>query len=162
MIYYDKNNVIVRDAKRRDIEKLKLSMRKEEIDEVMASHGHTPEEALLFCFNSSTERLTFLYKGEVMGMFGISTSCLLSDSASIWLLTSESINKMWIRFLKLSRGFIKSILTRYSVLYNYVDKRHSISISWLKWCGADIQEAKPYGKMGLPFHYFEFRGEKNV
>lgn len=162
MIYYDKHNVIVRDAKKRDIEKLKFSMRKAEIDEVMASHGHTPEQALLYCFNSSTEKLTFLFKGEVVGMFGVSPSNLLSESASIWLLTSNSISKMWVRFLKLSKGFIKSILRRYPLLFNYVDKRHVASVSWLKWCGADIHEAKPYGKMGLPFHYFEFRREKNV
>jgi hypothetical protein len=40
---------------------------------------------------------------------------------------------------------------------NYVDARHARSIRWLKWLGFTIEEARPMGFAGLPFHPFGMR-----
>jgi len=161
MILYDKNNILIRSAEIEDINSLKTTMRIYEAQEVYASHCHTPEEALKHSFSISDEKFTLIYNGEVMAMFGVSLDPL-SENGSIWMLTSEKIESIWFRFLKLSRNVIKTLSAVHPILYNYVDQRHTLAVDWLKWCGATIFEAKPYGKMGLPFHYFELRGETNV
>lgn len=162
MILYDKNNILIRSAEIEDINSLKTTMRINEAQEVYASHGHTPEQSLKYSFSTSENKFTLIYNGEVMAMFGISLDPLSHDCGSIWMLTSEKIESIRFRFLKLSRKIIKALSAVYPILYNYVDQRHTLAVDWLKWCGATIYEAKPYGKMGLPFHYFELRGETNV
>jgi len=162
MIIYDKNNILIRTAEIEDINSLKTTMRMSEAQEVYASHGHTPEQSLQYSFSTSETKFTLVHNGEVMAMFGISLDPLSHDCGSVWMLTSEKINSIWFRFLKLSRKFIDSLTATYSLLYNHVDQRHEVSVKWLKWCGATVFEAKPYGKMGLPFHYFELRGKHHV
>jgi len=157
LVYYKKGDAIVRDSEEKDIEALKVNMRKEDIAEVWASHHHTPEEALKLSYKNSVPCLTIEKNGVPIVMFGVVPETLLSDRANIWLLATEGICKVRKSFIKHCRGFIKSMLLQYSILENHIDARNKISIRWLKWCGATIEEAKPMGEEKLPFHYFYFR-----
>lgn len=156
MIYYDGKEVMVRTSNELDIDLMKNRLRKSDIDEVWASHHHTPEEALRLSFEMSTLCLTVDIKGMPVVMFGIVPQTLLSDKANVWLLATDGILKVRKSFLKHCKEFIGIMLKEYSVLENYVDARNTLSIRWLKWCGAEIEEAKPIGAEKLPFHHFVF------
>jgi hypothetical protein len=157
MVYYKNGDAIVRTSEERDIEVLKTNLRKEDIAEVWASHHHTPEEALRLSYKMSTPCLTIEKNGIAIVMFGIVPETLLSDRANIWLLSTEGILKVRKSFVKHCRGFIESMLLQYRILENHIDARNKLSIHWLKWCGAIIEEARLMGPDNIPFHYFYFR-----
>lgn len=158
VIYYkDKKNNVVRTSNELDVEAMKGRLRKSDIKEVWASHHHTPGEALRLSYELSSLCLTIEIEGIPGAMFGLVPQTLLSDSATIWLLSTDAVYSVSKLFLKECRRFIQIMLKEYSLLENYVDARNTVSIRWLKWCGATIEEAHLYGVEQLPFHRFEFR-----
>lgn len=157
MIYYEGKEGMVRTSNELDIDLMKNRLRRSDIDEVWASHHHTPEEALRLSFEMSTLCLTVDIKGMPVAMFGIAPQTLLSDRANVWFLATDGILKVRKSFVKQCRKFIDVMLKEYPILENYVDARNKLSIRWLKWCGAEIEEAKPIGAEKLPFHHFSFR-----
>lgn len=159
MIHYKKNDVVICDASLMDIFLMEGKMRPMEISEVWASEHLTPKEALLKSYEKSTGKLTLWYQGQVVAMFGIVPESLLSNRAMVWLLTTDTIYKMKISFAKLSLRVLSLMLSRYGLVYNFVDARNEQCLNWLRWLGANIYPAQPYGLDSLPFHYFEF-GEK--
>lgn len=162
MIYYEKGDIVIRDSEKEDIPPLANDMRKEDSEEVWASSHMTPEVVFNVSFNISPICLTFLFRGEPIAMFGVNPDSLLSTSGVVWLLTTNKINQVKFRFLKLSRMFIQFFLRKYPHLYNFVDARHKLAVEWLKWCGAKLSDAQPFGIENKPFHYFVLEESKYV
>lgn len=155
-VLYSKDGVIVRKSVIEDVHKLKNNLRKTDVAEIWASHNHTPEEALKLSFEQSVLCLTIENKDEVVAMFGIVPESLLGSRASIWLLGSDGIEDIQIKFLRNNGKFINFMLSFYPHLSNFVDSRNRVSINWLKKIGAKIHSAVNFGAEQLPFHYFEF------
>ena len=158
-VYYEEQNVLIRDSEFSDIDALKGKLKKADIDEVKASHNFTPEEALRNSFNLSTMKFTFLYKNKVIGMFGIRPESLVSNVAIVWMLTSDEIENMKLRFLRLSRIFLGVFRSYYPVLVNHVDIRHKSSIAWLEWMGAKFMPSIKIGLRKMEFLPFQFGGQ---
>lgn len=157
MIYYEDRRVLIRDAEEADVGRMADRMREIEKAEVWASHRFTPQEALTVSYQGSTKRLSITLDGEVVAMFGIVPDSLLDKNACVWLLTTESVNRMWVRFLKVSRAMVSLLRAQYT-LYNWVDCRYEKSIKWVQWCGGKLSDAAPFGPDGLPFRFFSFEG----
>lgn len=157
MIYHNKNGNVVRTTTSLDIEMMKKHLRASDVQEVWASHHHTPEKALELSFAVSELCLTVDVKGMPAVIFGITPQTLLDNSALVWMLATNRIRLIRKSFIKECRHYIDMMLIRYPILENYVDARNKLSIRWLKWCGAEIEEAAPYGVERLLFHHFSFR-----
>jgi hypothetical protein len=156
-IYYNKNGVIVKESQISDVFIMSSNLRETDRNEIWASHHHTPEEALRISYETSDPCFTVDIKGVPVAMFGINSGNLLGDTATIWLLATDGLSRVSKSLIKESRNFINMFLSYYPTLENYVDARNTASIQWLRYCGAQIEEAKPYGKEKLPFHHFTFR-----
>lgn len=154
-VYYDQNGIKVRDSVQSDVDYLKTRLRKDDVTEIMVSHGKSPEEALNDGLKNSVYCFT-VTNGNPVLMFGICPRTLASDSAAIWMLSSDDIKKIKIRFVRNCRFFIDMFLRLYPKLDNYAHYRNLISMRWLKFLGAKIDKAKPYGIMGQMFHHFSF------
>ncbi len=159
-IFYSEDGIIVRRSTKSDVVELAPRMRQSDIQEVWASHHYLPEQALRHSLDDSILALTVENNGEVVAMFGICAESVLGENAAIWLLASDELEKIKIRFLKHSRQFIDLMLCYYPNLMNHVDSRNKESIAWLKFCGAKIHDAQPFGIDQLPFHFFTFTKEK--
>ena len=157
MIYYDKDNIIVRTSNIDDVEYLSTRLRQSDIDEVWASHNHTPHEALKISLERSTLCLTIVDNNIPIAMFGINPDFILSDKAVIWFLSSDGIYKIKKRFLRNCKIFINMMLDQYEILYNFVDARNTDSIKWLKSLGADISAPFVFGSERMKFCYFSFK-----
>jgi hypothetical protein len=158
-IYYENAGLIIRDAEIDDIDKMKDNLREADKQEIWASDHHTPEKALWDSYHLSTEKMVAVFNGELVAMFGIVPVSLLDNKAVVWMLTTNAIEKMPLRFLKLSKKFIGLLRERYSMLFNFVDARHKKSIDWLNWCGASFFPPQDYGVEHLPFQQFVFGGQ---
>lgn len=152
---YEKDGIVVRTSTREDIMYLKDRLRESDVQEIWASHNHKPEKALKICLYQSLVCFT-IQNGNPIGMFGISPVDMVGTKASIWFLASNDLDKIKKRFLKNSRKMIDLLLEYYPFLFNWVDCRNEESIKWLEFCGATIEEPKPFGVEGLPFRYFYF------
>ena len=155
-VFYKQNDIEVRSSFPSDVDILCHSLRKSDEEEIWASHNLTPWDGLHYGMTESLISLTITSKGKPIGMFGIRPDSYMGEKATIWFLASDELDSIKLRFLKHSKRFVKMFLSFYPYLYNYVDTRNKSSIEWLKFCGANIQNAMPYGVMAQPFHYFYF------
>jgi len=160
-MYYDDGEVRVRESIQDDVVQLSKNMRESDKAEIWASNHLTPFEALDKGLENSSFCLT-VENGRPIAMFGTSCESLIASRAAVWLLASDDLVKIQRRFLRYSRTFIDIMLSRYPYLENYVDVRNKKSITWLKLCGATIEEPVPYGVEQMMFSHFYFRRESNV
>ena len=151
------NGVIVRDSVASDVDSIAKDMRQSDKNEVWASHRHDPLEAVGISFHASTLCFTIECEGKKVGMFGVVPHTLLGQSGNIWLLCTKEFDRCHRKLIRHSRGFIQYMLQHYAELENFVDARNTKSIAWLRFCGAEIGPAIPFGVDGLPFHRFHFR-----
>jgi hypothetical protein len=158
MIYYNRWPVLIRTALAEDLKKMEPYLRSEDAQEVLASHGHTPGQALAYSFSDAELAISVIHRGYPVAIFGI-TKTPNPEFATVWFLATCGLTDMWFTFLRLSRGFIGLMLQDYRALYNFVDARNAKSVRWLAWCGAKFDEPKPYGVAGLPFMYFTISKE---
>lgn len=150
------NDIQVRESSVTDIAYLKNRLRQGDIDEIWASNNLTPVEALTYSYYLSRVCLTVV-KEVPVGMFGIVPDPDNQEKALIWMLGSTDLDKVARYVIKNTKEFIEGFLESYSTLYNHVDIRNKKAIKWLKYLGAEIEEAAPYGKEGLLFHLFYFK-----
>lgn len=133
-------------------------MRAADVEEVRASLGLNPQEALEFSLSSSTMAWTGTVDGEPVCMFGVSRRSMLDGSVGTpWLLGTDAIERHQAAFLRRNKGIVKEMLAAYPVLRNWVDARNTLSIRWLKWLGFEFGSPVPYGPHGIAFYPFETR-----
>ena len=155
--YYDLDGVIIRTANLNDVEMLHSRLRKSDVDELWVGQRLHPKTALLQSMKESDTALTIEINGIPEAMFGVCSENIITNEAIIWFLSSEEMFKHKTKFLRNNRKMIDLFLEQYSALYNFVDARNRKSLSWLKWLGATIEQAEPYGYDQMPFHYFYFK-----
>lgn len=127
-------------------------MRKQDMDEVRASHGHSPVEALLSSLNCSEEAFSIIHNDQVIGMFGVAP--IVNRLGTPWLLASDELPQVSREFLPESRKWIESLAPRYDVLINYVHHKNTVSKRWLKWLGFNLLNERTYGVGNDKFNPF--------
>ncbi len=157
MIYYDRNGVVVREARAEDVKSLANRLREKDAEEVMAEGFSSAEDALRFAFENASLVLTAEFEGVPVAMFGLVPTSLVSDVAQAWFLGAPELARIKKTFVRLSRVVIKMMLERHAVLYNIVDCRYPEAISWLESLGAKFEPPLPCGPKGLPFRQFTIR-----
>lgn len=130
-------------------------MREADRDEVMASGGITPLEALVLSvgYTASDMRWTILMDGVPAAMWGASADDTSADHGQVWLLASPTIYKLGRRrFYAESRAYVSRMLDRFATLANYVDARNTVSMRWLENLGFRCLQIVPaFGFERRPF-----------
>lgn len=70
------------------------------------------------------------------------------------LVGTSRIEKYQKTFLRHCRPVLQQMLAVYPRTENYVDERNHVAKAWLHWLGFRLEEAAPYGALGLNFHRF--------
>ena len=131
--------------------------RQSDIDELQAAAGLTPAEAMSGGLCESTKTWTGYLNGIPCCMFGVAPVDGADEIGACWMTGTDLIERHPRAFLEGSRRAFREMLEVYPTLINYVDARHSKALRWLRWLGAEVNEARPYGVEGLPFHFFQVR-----
>ena len=152
-LLYAQSNVIVRRSFQSDWFKLKKS----DCLEVYLASGINPGEALERSLKQTLIGFTVLidYKPEIS--FGLNTNSIIGNEGIIWMLSSDKINDIGVRFVRHGRKYIDYFLTYYKRLVNYVHVENTASIKWLKYLGASFDSPKQYGIHNRMFMRFTFR-----
>lgn len=129
-------------------------MRQADVDEVWASHHHSPIEALMKSWKISDRSVIVTVNDEPCVMIGLVIHDILSGTGSPWLLGTETALKYKRHFLTQVPDAIDEMLTICPKLFNYVHAENKVSIKWLKWIGFTLDEPLPYGCDNALFHKF--------
>lgn len=137
-------------------------IRRADQEEIRAATGSNPNRVLMEAWLASHRCWSILRGEKTVAVFGVTCVSAAEEIGSPWLLGSEDIEESVFYFLRICKPYIAHMLSLFPVLYNYADARNTLSIKWLRWCKFKIEEPKPYGAFGLPFHRFEMRRTDHV
>jgi hypothetical protein len=131
------------------IAELAAHLRRADADEVLASSGRTPLQALTQSVVVSDDCRMTLYRGRPLSIGGL----VLVDEqvACPWQLCAEEAPRHGKGILRLGRQALNHWLTVRPVLCNLADARNTESLRWLRWLGFTFGEPVPHGPSGLPF-----------
>ena len=151
--------ISVRTAYVSDVAELGPNLREADKNEVYAIAGLDGTTGLLFSFQHSNACYTIEDNEtkEPLAMFG---TCSREDrtSGAVWFLGSDALfskGSKRICFLKNSKFWVEKLFGAYKILGNYVDKRNTKHIQWLKWLGFTfIEDVHNFGYEGRTFKHF--------
>jgi len=129
------------------------NLREQDVNEIMASSGSQPFEALWASFDASEECFTIIHEdGDIAGMFGVSYN---GHFASPWLLGTDKLTETKRVMLPVAAKWVEEKVDQYSLLLNYVDVDNTVSRKWLKSLGFKfIKLIDDYGVGKKPFYQF--------
>ena len=99
--------------------------------------GVEPAEGLERSFEASSLCWTILVDGRVAGMFGCSGD--EGGTGYAWLTTAPDIEKVRLRFIRRSRGYIERMLQRHGTLVSYAHVENRPLLAWLQWSGFRVE-----------------------
>jgi len=135
-----------------DCDTLAPKMRLVDVEEVKASSGVTPLEALVMSKRFTKNTQTISVDNEVVGMCGIAS---LGPVGSPWLLGSDGLRANAKHLLPLSKEWLNTHGSNYQLMYNYVSAENRSSIRWLKYLGFNLIRFIPKHGVGeQPFYEF--------
>ena len=134
----------VRKAELKDALELAPKIRKGDRQEIMASNGVSPLEALVTPFTQEGKIYSIIGTTSegVIGMFG-SVPSLEKGFGVVWLLSSETLFKHTKQFIKECPKWVDEMSEGYEYVYNFVDERNWKSLKWLQFLGFE-----PKNKIG--------------
>ena len=96
------------------------------------------EEVLRECIYRSIEIRQGLLDGEIACAWGLIPPTLLSDTAYLWLLTTDIIAEHKFLFVRHSQRYIESALKAYPTIIGDVIGHNPSARRWLQWLGAEF------------------------
>lgn len=137
------------------IRKIALNLREDDFDEVFAATGKSPHLDIEVGVKTSLRTWIMLNKNdEAVAVLGVKPLSVFSNTGIPWLLGTDGLNNMKRFFVQCSKPIIEEMKNGFKLLLNDVDVRYTKAVRWLKWCGFTVEEPKPFGAFGLPFHKF--------
>ena len=141
--------VVTREA----VEYVAENMRGADVEEVWASHGHEPLDALTLSVFNSDLAWTWYRDETPVAIFGVGP--VGRDVGSPWFLGTPSMHSRpaEIYFTRTTGRVLNTMhAIGYPILTQFVDARHEHSLKWLQWAGFTIDEFFPkWGYEGRPF-----------
>ena len=142
-------NYRVAAAEARHIDLLAPVLRAADRDEVFASHGVSPRQALELSVAASDNAWTGFVDEAVALMWGVCPDG--AGGGTIWMLGSDLLVQHQFAFLRRSKAFVNCNCSCYASLHNMVDDRNTTSLCWLRWLGFTIGKPVPHGPLGMLF-----------
>lgn len=135
-----------------DVVQMAPRLRQADKDEVWASGGYLPEDALRASYRASQPCFAFRGPAGPQALFGVAP--MYENVGAIWLLGTDAIDTTPITFLRWSRRFLPFLIEPYDMVCNLVHTRNTVHIKWLRWLGfCFIREVK-HGPEHQSFYEF--------
>ena len=128
-------------------------------EELWAASYQRPLDAMQMGLDFSDDAFVGCIDGEPIVMWGVALESLVGKIGIPWMIATKQLDDVAIIFLRRCRGPVLEMLSNYGKLINYVDARNKRAVRWLKFLGFEIEDPKPYGVLGMPFHRFTMTRE---
>jgi hypothetical protein len=105
-----------------------------------STFAHIPgaEEVLRECIWRSIEIRQGLVDGEVACVWGLIPPTILSNTAYLWLCTTDIIAEHKFLFIRHSQRYIEEALKRYSTIIGEVVGHNPPARRWIRWLGGEF------------------------
>lgn len=150
-------DVEIREVEAEDIDLLTADMRQADRDEVAATTSVPLDQVVTTTVALSTYARSGWVDGRLACLWGIAPLSLTSSSGVPWFLSTPVVEQHPVLFLRRCKPHVQEFKDRYDFMVNHVDARNKVAIHWLKWLGFEMEEPRPWGVKGLPFHRFTMR-----
>ena len=147
-----------RKAVKADARELAINLRKADRKELIGIVGDALLQEIEYCIEASEQAFVCECDGKLMAAFGVYRTSPFENIGVIWMLATTETVKHKVYVGKWTKKGLQAFLKDWDLLYNYIDQGNSETIKWLKWLGAKVYPAQPYGLYGLPYHKFVFEG----
>lgn len=151
--------IMVRLATMRDAEELAANLRPEDADELRAATGSEPLPVLIEGLEESVECCALVLGGELAAIWGVVPAVPHWGIGVGWLLTTPVVERRPVAFWRACLRLLPDLLDRWPVLINAIDARHEKALRWARRLGFVVDEPRPFGAAGLPFHNFRVTRE---
>lgn len=139
-------------ASDRDVRDVARRLRKADIKEGWAFLGCNPQDWLA---HYDPKRTWVIYNSKDANVALAGVEPYTDNSALIWMVATDDLEKHSIEFLKYSRPFIEEVTRPYDLVFNWVHAENEVHLKWLRWCGFTfIQYHEVFGAAGEPFYTF--------
>ena len=136
--------VEIRPSRYSDIQPVAENMRKCDRDEVYASHGLTPLQALRNGYRDVLEECytVVLETGEPIAMLGASAVPNTDDMkmAGVWFLGTDKVYQAKRAFYTEAPKYLAYWFETFNMLFNIVDLRNTASLAWMQEIGFTIHD----------------------
>lgn len=127
-------------------------MRKQDRDEIAAMGSVPVEEAVSVSLALSTHGYCVLDRnGDPCAVLGAAPHPLPGIGVA-WMLGTDGIRREATSIARLTPAYMNILNSAYSVLWNYIDARNTVSKRWLQWGGFELLKDVELG--GHQFHIF--------
>jgi hypothetical protein len=96
------------------------------------------EEVLKECLHRSTDVRQGMLNGKIACAWGLIPPTLLSDTAYLWLLTTDIVAEHKFLFIRNSQRYIEEALKIYPTIIGDVIGDNRSARKWLEWLGAEF------------------------
>lgn len=112
--------------------------------------GVDPIDVLRYTFERGSPMQIALVEGRPLAMWGVEWKSLLSVP-SLWMITTDEVQRNPIAFLRESRRVVKEWGETYGSLEGMVDSDFETSLRWLRWLGFhEVESLDGFKKMRYP------------
>lgn len=146
--------VTIRRATQAHVEQLASIMRGPDAQELAASSGWAPLEALQrsVAWSERHGRVwAGFIDGELCALFGVGRPALLGELAVPWLLTGPGVARHPREFWRTCQAIVAAWRRRYPLLVQNVDARYTAALRWAERLGFEVAAPEPFGVGRLPF-----------
>jgi hypothetical protein len=114
---------------------LAIGLRAEDVEEIAAASGATPEVALHLSLQLSTKAWAMIADYRVIAMFGVAPWPSVPELGIPWLLCTDEFPKHQKEILTVTKRIVREMGEGFQFLVNYTDVRHINNLGWLQWAG---------------------------
>lgn len=127
-------------------------MRGQDRAEIEAMSALPPREALMVSIAISSHCFVVLgSEGKPCAIFGAAPSAL-PEVGVVWMLGTDGVRREAYSIARQTRHYFNLLNSAYSVLWNYIDARNTVSKRWLRWGGFELLRDVDFNGHG--FHIF--------
>ncbi len=130
-------NVRIEEATREHIPVFADRLRPADVEECERA-GSGPLATLIDGFDKSDKVWVGFIDDEPAAIFGEIVTSVTSNTAFLWCLTTDVVEKHRKLYARKSVRILNWLLSRYSVVYCAVDSQYIDAMFWLEWLGFGI------------------------
>lgn len=145
--------VTFRPATEADARWMSPRLRKADRRELIASTGQPPSVTLAMSV-AMGDALTGEIDGVPAAILGMPLTSHLPVTGCPWMVGTDDLEKHRVPVARASREVTDEWKKNVHLMVNYVDSRNRQAKVWLRWLGFTLEDARPYGPYGVPFHRF--------
>lgn len=142
-----------------EVDELDRDMRAADRAEIVAASGPDTRRTIERAVRLSPEPIAIreTRTGDLLCILGTVPLSAVTGRGCPWMLGTDGLDRHPRTLMRVARRYFDEVARVYSVLENYVDARHTASITLLEWLGCSFDPPAPFGQAGLPFMRFERR-----